>query len=486
MRLVSLRSQWNLVAAEHCNSLLELVRPIEHQAAGQVGRTKKSINFLEIWSIGNLALALTDSGGNRDEAKSFAPFDALADVVSGVVDEAKLTAIRQIGEQAADLLHTNQSAFPNIAEALFFVTVLGYLVDELVARITVPNGMNFWYAFTEACLIAMRERLPEIQDIIELIALNSDDLYAALDELASDCREFIDAPDPKRPPEKRWTVATEHIADCLRTLGFELRARRGSDESSADIVFSTSNALWRWLFFYEHRDRQTELAALRVSTHDCERAAEFVLRWLRRPWGVVSFKEISYALRGIVPGDDHADVPQAFAVLVDFLQTEPEQYFADAFNIRDWDQSRMLLLRFISCRYLLYACRQRVSRVRFDSEPDGPRIKAHLLIELFITWAYGSIDGSRLDLLEDTDEIIRLLHSGDWCRELSDGSATEPAGISITARQRILAQEYLADPEAMCTLLFRFSEPGFSINEHIGLMPPERFTFLPRVPSGRH
>ena len=453
---------WNALSAHRCPAF------------------ERALKQLEFWSVRDVVLGLSGSYRDGNEAEALAPFDALANLIDGAAHGVDLAAVVEIGEQAADLLRRHQSAFAHAGQEVFFGTMLGFLIDELVARSTVPNGMNFWYAQTEGTLTAMRERIPEIREIIESIGTNPDELTTALDTLTADCRAVIDAPNAVRVPDERWRDTIEHLADRLRTLGHTLRVRRRSDEASANLVFVTSNTLWRWLFFDEHRDRRAILAALGVSAEDRERAAEFMLRWLRRPWGVLSVADIDQGFRGIIPGDEYEELPRAFTVLAAFLQSEPEQYLADTFKVRDPDRARTLLLRFIGFRYLVYACRQRVTSVHLDSDADGSRAKARLWIELFTAWAYGNTDGSRLDLLGDTDEIIRLLRSGDWCHELLDEPAAEAAGTPITIQQRALAQEYLVDPEALCERLFRFGEEDFLIEEHIGLMPPELFSFLPR------
>jgi hypothetical protein len=269
-------------------------------------------------------------------------------------------------------------------------------------------------------------------------------------------------------------------ADQLRTLGFSLRKRGQLSDEETDLVFSASNAIWRWVFFLEHRDLYEGLKTLENSAEYYNRVAELVLRWLRRPWGIVTVSDIDQAFRGLIPGAENDTVPRAFSALTPLLRSEIEEYLAKEFSVHSAECSRDIIRRFISCRYVLHICRHLTRRVRHDQrELDNSREQARMLVDLFTTWAYDGTRGDVLTRLEtDLTEIITLLRSGSWLQEFM---ASETADKTLTFRQREMAYEYLKNPIAFSSRLFRFDEPEFRIEEWIGLMPPEQFSFRPRA-----
>ncbi|MFC5007466.1 hypothetical protein ACFPIJ_57865 [Dactylosporangium cerinum] len=430
-----------------------------------------ALRRLEFWSVADFAARLAGRHGLAEEAAE-APIDALAALVDDASDGIDLTAVRRLADDADALLAEHRPTYAQAGEAFAFAAVLGVLLDQLTARITVPNGMNFWYPLTEAALTATRQFLPRLRDLVESAGTDHDRLTSALDELAADCRAYLDAPNARHEPGPAWRDLTEATADHLRALGFAMRRHRRDDVKNADTVFTASNALWRWVFFHDHRRLRPDLEGLGLTRADRDRAAGVVLRWLHRPWAVLSAEDVGPAFRGMVPGDEENGVQRAFMVLGDLLRSEPGLYLQKAFNVADPDRAGALLLRLIDSRYVLHACRQRVQYLRFEDEDDNLRVQGRLLIEMFTAWAYG--DDRRMDRLEDDmEDVVRLLRDGaPWCQEFLN------ADRPVTTRQRTFAAQYQTDPEAWCKRLFRFDDPGFFVDEHLGFMPPERFSFL--------
>src|SRR5438128_1682887 len=51
----------------------------------------------------------------------------------------------------------------------------------------------------------------------------------------------------------REPTLAEGAADQLRRVGFACRKLKQLNEEEANLVFSASNAIWRWIFFLEQR-----------------------------------------------------------------------------------------------------------------------------------------------------------------------------------------------------------------------------------------
>lgn len=65
-----------------------------------------------------------------------------------------------------------------------------------------------------------------------------------------------------------------------------------------------------------------------------------MLRWLRRPWGIVTVADIDRAFRGLAPDDKQDEVPRAFSVLTPMLQTEVEDHLASKFGVSTPQRAR--------------------------------------------------------------------------------------------------------------------------------------------------
>jgi hypothetical protein len=149
---------------------------------------------------------------------------------------------------------------------------------------------------------------------------------------------------------------------------------------------------------------------------------------------------------------------------------ELESFFAAELGVVDPERARSLVRRLIICRYLLDNTRRRLETVTFP--PSADRSDAAVLVELFSRWVYAG-DSQRITRLDQhVTEVVSLLRSGAWCDELLAGD--------LLPQEADVARRYRAKPTRFATQLFRFDEPGFRIEEHLGFMPPERFTFVVR------
>ena len=384
-----------------------------------------------------------------------------------------------VGEAAGKLLAQHRAEFDEQGSALIFATMLGFLIDELVARYDVKNGMGFWYRFAFAALSGLGDRLPALKQRMRSLRIDVDALQSGVESLAQECNRFGGQAGSRQVADQDWKRRAEATADQLRSLGFKLRQEGRLNNEEADSVFSASNAIWRWVFFLEQRSSYEELKALGQTAAYRERVAEGVLRWLRRPWGIVTVADIDRAFRGLVLGDENDGVPRAFGALTPFLRSELEQYLAENFGVTDAERARHIMRRLIGHRHLLHLCRHNIERVRSDeAQQRENREQAAVLVELFTHWIYDLAEEEvRERIQSDLSEIAALLRSADWLRHAVQN---EEVARTFSVRQREVVNAYLEEPEAFISRLFRFDESDFRIEESIGLMPPEKFTFRPR------
>lgn len=399
------------------------------------GPFQELLRELEIWSTGDFVLALAGNGGSDDR---LVPFEHLAASIGEQLDDERITEIRS---SVAALLRTHRRATRRVGDGGAFAVMLGFLLDELIARSAVPNGVGFWFTYAQAVLTALLSRLPGLWDRILRLGIDAGRLTAHVEQLLTDCT-----------PDRSPNPSAEETAESLRDIGFALRRQGELSDDDADCVFTASNTIWRWLFFLE-RPGQSDAEAV-------------VLRWLHRPWGVVSVDDIRHAYSGMIPGDQNDDIPRAFTPVVPMLQsTSPQDYLCAQFGVPDHARATQVLERFIHCRYVIHSARLQVRRVLL--QPDDWRELARELIDVFTDWAD---DGGHLPRFDaDLGLLGEELRSGRWCADLV-------AAGKLTSYQMRLLRPYLDQPAMTCDRLFLFRERRFVPAEYIGLMPPERFT----------
>ena len=183
----------------------------------------------------------------------------------------------------------------------------------------------------------------------------------------------------------------------------------------------------------------------------------------------------------MVPGDENDEVPRAFTALTPMLRTEAELYLGDGFGVCEQGTARKLLNQLIEHRNTLRLARWQTRSVSIEAPAEDRDWKqTQTLIELLVVRIYDS----RRDLWErvaqDVSELVELIKSGNWLRELI--ARDDSVSRQISPEQQLLVTEYLKDPEGVAARLFRFEENGFRIEEQIGLYPPESYTF--RLRSG--
>src|SRR5205823_6472782 len=105
-------------------------------------------------------------------------------------------------------------------------------------------------------LTVLKTRFAGLRKKLKKNGSEPNQLERIIDCLIEDTAKYKDscrgAPGQSVDENWRWMAVT--LADELRSLGFECRKRGQMDAEEADLVFTASNAIWRWLFFLEQRD----------------------------------------------------------------------------------------------------------------------------------------------------------------------------------------------------------------------------------------
>lgn len=402
-------------------------------------RFDRVLKEFEIWSV-------ADAAQNRGDGGSL-------DGLAGLGEEVDWSSLARVGgETRRRLERVREEPDEQPADLLVFLSVVGFLVDELLARAYVRNGMRFAPELTAAALAHVGESAAALGGL----GVDVDGLVESVSSLERACA-FGAVPDIE---------LAERTAERLREIGWQLRRRHPARVPEADSVFTAANWIWRWLFHAEH----DPAGAPR------ERTVETVLRWLHRPWGIVDPGDLDIALRGLAGDDDDGEVPRAMAAIGPMLRTDLETHFAEAFGIAEPARARAIVCRLIAHRIALHECRRGTARVRHDAPEFAERgDRARRLAAAFAIWAYDVAEPAVRDALAgDVTLLEEHLASGDWAGELLSGHA-------LGNVEGELLGEYLHDPAGATAELFRFGEPDFRVEEWIGLMPPQHFTFRPNA-----
>ncbi len=358
--------------------------------------------------------------------------------------------------------------------------MLGFLIDELVSRLYVPNGMGFWYRSMEAVLVAISQNYHALRSTITSAGIDADELEKDINITLLECLQVDDTDTATQQVwERKWIRKTETIAEKFRHIGFTARQGKVLKDEDVTLFFTIANELWRWVYFLEHREVSEK------EFNDRQRMAEIVLRWLRRPWGIVSTEDIEYVYRGLIPGDETDEVPRAFSALIDFLRSEMEIYFPVEFGFKGSAQSLDYCKRFIERRLTLTQARRNIVKVRVDNPvlvKESSRAKT--IIDLLTMWLYDPRNKGNLDKIEqDLDELEKLLRNGAWLQQYQ----TEKQFAELLTKKQIEGVRlYLKNPSGFVSRLFRFGSPDFEIGEHLDIFPPEEFKFgsLEPIPIG--
>jgi hypothetical protein len=350
--------------------------------------------------------------------------------------------------------------------------MLGFLIDELVSRLDVPNGMGFWYKSMEAVLAAICQNYHALRKAITAAGVDASELEKDTSTALLECRQVDDSDTVAQQVwDMKWIRKTEAIADKFRHIGHITRQGRLLKDKDIMLIFTVANALWRWVFFLEHRGRSEQ------ELKDRQRQVELVLRWLRRPWGIVSTEDVEYVYRGLVPGDEKGEVPRAFSALKVFLRSEMALYFPAEFGFKDSTQSLDYCKRLIARRLILANARWNIEKVKVDNPVLAEESShARTIIDLLTMWLCDPRNKGSLDRIEqDLDELEKLLRNGLWLHQYQNEN--QFTGL-LTKRQTERVRLYLDDPSSFISRLFLLGSPEFEVSEHVDVFPPEECIFV--------
>jgi hypothetical protein len=364
-------------------------------------------------------------------------------------------------------------------ELSVFIVMLGFLIDELLARLAAPNGMGFGYLATAAQLQALLKEFDGIFLPSRITREGADELRERLEGFLNDCKTFATGP-AKQAADGNWTMRCRQTADRLRDFGFQGGASRTLDAMQAELVFLTSNVLWRWTFFLDQREAIANLHPS-LSTSIRSTASDMLWSWLQRPWGIVTPPDIVRAFRGLAPGDEHDEVPRAFAALFPMLKTSVVAYLETRFGFSA-DHAQRAVRQLINSRYNLYLVRRLARDVLV--EPGQANVEfveaAGTLIACFSRWLFHGKNDALGTLEGDLTELPAMLRLGDWLRDHLSGRSPENSLFSRAEVKKLAP--YLSDPSRFLAEAFRFEEPKFDLVEQAGLLPLEHFRFVSTPP----
>jgi hypothetical protein len=448
----------------------------EHLIARRCEFFYQALRTIEISSVAEFVLRrVYHITQDLDEAFD-EPFNLLLPQKVNLVQPLDLNILKEAETKASELLKMHRERFQPEGEQLLVATMLGFLIDELVARAQVPNGMEFWYRSVAAELDRLIDNFNKVAKRLKDVGFDAKQVAHALPGLLADARYFADVSNPRQGFDQAWLRNTEATAEQLRTAGLRARKRGHLGDDYANMVFVTSNELRRWVFFIEQRQIFAQGNLPCKLPNQMPDMLDLVMRWLRRPWGVVRPENIQIAFSGFVAGDEPEEMPRAFSALTQFMTSEFEDYLISGFKFKDSAAGMDALRAFVSRRIILHLLRTNVTRIRDTSTKSvAERQKAQMLINLFELWVYEADHPERVESLEaDITILPDLWREGQW---LKDYLAQHPGDLLLTRRQEQVALEYLHTPDEFSAELFRFNEEGFNIESFVDVYPPERFFY---------
>lgn len=427
----------------------------------------ETLRTLEILSVFEFLLAHKFS--EKDKSDLARPFDLLTggeSDTSTIERSCMIAAVDSASHQMAKTRHMIEG------EDSLVSLMLGFLIDELVCRLSVPNGMHFCYEITQHALTALISRSSDICSTLASRGEDVSDLFEQLAFFLDECNKFGTQSAEEQVPTDHWCAKAIETADSLRRLGFESRRHRLLGENDTQFLFTVANELWRWIFFLRHRE-----TIRRDVTNDIGQI-DIAFEWLRRPWGIVRVDDIDIAFRGLVPGDENDDMPRGFSVLTTFLQTEIEDFLVADIGFSDADTGVSALHTYIGRRLWLNQLRHEVKFVQIDDATLNDQAElARMVVDLFSAWVYDPANSKELKAIaERPGHMLDLLRSGSWL-----GSSGEDVSALLNRTQYKRFQTYRDNPGRIISEHFQFDSPEFEIVDHLDVYPPERFFFFTAV-----
>jgi hypothetical protein len=420
-------------------------------------------SLAEVASVAEFVLCMEYGEGSTAVSDSLNQFAELAPNPP-VIEGAEMLALRQ------SILRSLQRE-PRIksAETTIPAMMLGFLIDELVARSFVPNGMRFSYPHLEILIQSVLASYADLSSVCELTSQGAKatevSLSALLELLFADgeSRRPLDSPSPDA------IAGVIALAEDLRAAArrfVDLDRSRALDPKK-ELIYDLANWLWKWVLFVQQR------SLMRGRNPTFQERRDFVCDCLRCGWAILDMKDIKRAFTGFVKGDEHDEIPRAFTKIVLVMRENVSAFMVETFGAEREDDRLESLRRFVARRVTIANQRRSTARVTVDPKNAEYAKKAGLFIDLFSAWLFTASGSSSLRSLgEEFSEIVDLLRLGHWAANL------ESTAVPLTNTGIRLLKSYCTNPKAFLTEYFRFDEDGFDLREELYVFPMEEMQFF--------
>ena len=385
-------------------------------------------------------------------------------MISSKISQSKLY---DVTEATKILLNKYQSHIKLNSESGIKSILFGYLIDEMIARFTIPNGMKFWYKLASKNLELLINEYKPISKCLKNNGIFSNSLLSELKTLHHDSLQFENKLETQTY-DKTWLLNIKKVADILRSTGIYERKFNNTNSDELGLVFDCSNYLWRWAFFIEQKE-------IFDNTQDIDQVITTIYSWLRRPWGILDREDIILAFNGIISNNADETQQMFIAFFSNLFTMEIEVSLIHEFEFKEISVGVDALRKLIYNRYYLHLLHKSVSKIENDLNYNTEKIKAiNLIIDLLIMWVYDQEYPNRFREVDvDIYSLIELLNNGKWLKEIINKEETI---ISKSQKKRI--DEYVNHPEQFINQIFQFNNKNFDISEGIDTFPPEEFQFL--------
>ena len=365
----------------------------------------------------------------------------LTDNASGLVRSSDLRNVLESAQhQMSDWMREIER------DSLVATVALSSIIDALAGHVVVPNGMQFFYGdphLKEDELGAIKAALAAVgitDGVIGELLSN----WPLVEECARAAKGHQDDPKLLVMADEKIQGYLPNLGDLFREAGFELRSRMSNDQI-VDVLYSTSNTLWRWHFFLLDQQRWI---TNRSTARSAFASRSTVKTWLERIWGVLRVHDAQIAL-GELP-DGYSGLPSMTRWLMPLFRSDVDAFLATYFPE---EQARKRLDQLVAHRCILRDLRGHIAFVYHEKSADSEL--AQLLIDLLTIWFYSQPQSTRQGFLAHGLTPLReLIDSGTWLSSL--GSI--PDAPMLSRRQDALLREYREAPQLVAARLFELSK----------------------------
>ena len=418
-----------------------------------------TLELAEIWSILNFV--------NANHQEEFNPFEKLVNLVSSNesgINASEIELIHNATSQSLESLKESNLKGEKIISALS----LGYLLDALVGRVTVPNGMQFSYQQNALSFINLEDMFNAIKDFGNPSLLREQFLssQAEMEDFQKRIKGHLNQADISPTVDYEIKEKLPIYGDLFRQIGFEL-ADQGGDILLIEVVQELGNSFWKWNFFLEDLSLWKNQLLAQRSAYD----NRFVVQsWLDRPWGILRIEDMKLALAD--SSDAPNELPKMLTPLIPLLRFGIKAFIESDFP--DEPNIDIRLRDLIGQRCRLRDLRGSIKWVSYDDSENELRDLADLIIDLLTTWFYHQPENIRQKISQEQLEPLRkTLFSGDWLKELN--KTKKPL---LSRRQRKLLSIYESDTVQLTMEMFEFGD-DLNLIDRLDVYPPEEFLMFP-------